>query len=330
MKHVKLTSDGIGVLGCTPSTWLSSDKFQTHLDRLVFGAPLKPVDSQAWDQCSKAGNKALIQMPWDTNNLYEWFGDWVSLFETLELLRWKPEDFQIFLIADEATDMHKRPFDEAWFLAFQSKVVRIGSYKSLFGGAGLCFAHVATVPMGGVSTITFAGGRGGEVQCASSTVMGAARFLSGLFLPASTQGKRGGRGGKSAVLLLRKVSTRKFVDDREAVKAVSSALGQGWKLTPMSPEAMPNFADQISPVSSADLLIGVHGAGMTLSLFLPRDAHLVEFFCEDRGPENHHYMNLETMSTGHHGQYHFSDRGSSCTVDTNTIQEAVAQQTVQP
>ena len=70
----------------------------------------------------------------------------------------------------------------------------------------------------------------------------------------------------------------------------------------------------IRVVSGADIMIGMHGAGLMWSAFLPRHGGLVEIFGADRGPHNRHYHNVASLS-----DLHYSDirPGSLLTVARN-------------
>mmetsp|Transcript_31952 Transcript_31952/g.105987 ORF Transcript_31952/g.105987 Transcript_31952/m.105987 type:complete len:205 (+) Transcript_31952:885-1499(+) len=197
--------------------------------------------------------------------------------------------------------------------------------EALFGSDGCCFSHVATVPHGGLSTLTFNHGRGGDVACASPTLMASAGYLRSLFQQRSSQGALVESSATNYVILvLRREGSRAFDDDEAAKSVVSSALPAGWTMHAWHPEEMPNFSDQINLVSKARVLIGAHGAGLLHALFLPQSAHLVELFCGDRGPSNHHYRNIEQMSGAGVGRYHGSQSDRGCHLDPSFVREAIS------
>ena len=121
----------------------------------------------------------FVQQPWDTNNFYEWFGDWITLWETMHVSELEPNTIEMYLITRGA-DVQQRPFDSAWWKAFPRMGVRFGTKQHLFGD-GRCFSRLITVPHGGLSTFTFNGERSGKVECQSSALMASALYLERLF-----------------------------------------------------------------------------------------------------------------------------------------------------
>lgn len=347
LHNIQISPKGAQAMGCKTTRWYHTflsdlmqrqkNNFMAHgklmrwdqpEDTLLGNGKLQLQDSLACTH--KILHPVLLQIPWDTNNFYEWFGDWVTLWETLASLQWKPEDTELFLITawGEGGDIvspvlnknFKRPFDEAWFRLFQAKGVRVGFYDDLFHD-GMCFSHVATVPNGGISTISFAGSKVGFTQCKSPVVMAATRLLQGLF-PWPVELEKKPVSMKRATLILR-AGTRQFDDDTKAAKAVKEVLPPGWMLTLFRPEHVKNFAEQIALVADTDLLIGVHGTGLTFLAFLPPQAHVVEIFCKDRSGSNGHYRSLENMVEPMNIQIFASVPVSrQCTVEQGIVQKA--------
>jgi hypothetical protein len=50
--------------------------------------------------------------------------------------------------------------------------------------------------------------------------------------------------------------------------------------------------EQYQHVGSAEILFGVHGAGMTHMVMMLPTAHVIEIFMDDRGPNNYHFKNM--------------------------------------
>eukprot|EP00449_Zooxanthella_nutricula_P021110 CAMPEP_0198537728 /NCGR_PEP_ID=MMETSP1462-20131121/44844_1 /TAXON_ID=1333877 /ORGANISM="Brandtodinium nutriculum, Strain RCC3387" /LENGTH=449 /DNA_ID=CAMNT_0044267727 /DNA_START=108 /DNA_END=1457 /DNA_ORIENTATION=- len=323
MKNVRISRAGVQAPGCQTSAWLQSAKLGVT-ERAVFKDG--DINGAALPDCTACSvrHKALIQLPWDYNNFYEWYGDWVTLWETLAMLQWDPDDVEAFLDAPSLEKLRKRPFGEAWSMAFKKRGVRVAPRDVLFDSVGCCFSHVATVPHGGLSTLTALGGRGGRVQCASPTIMASAKYLEDLADPNACKARPANR----ATLLVREGGARAFDDDAEAERAVRKALPAGWTLEVVKLAEVHTLAAQIAKVSSSRLLVGVHGAGMMLGLFLPPKAQVVEIFCGDRsGWGNHHYMNLETMADtkASEGKLYHSSDGGGCRVDASAVEQAVEQ-----
>jgi hypothetical protein len=53
-----------------------------------------------------------------------------------------------------------------------------------------------------------------------------------------------------------------------------------------------SLAEQLEEVSATDVLVGMHGAGMVFSMFMPQSSKVVELFTMDRPISNKHYRNL--------------------------------------
>jgi hypothetical protein len=335
LKKVMLSSQGVTASGCQKSG--DFDEFFGQLgitENNVFGKYTKfgglRLAYGDLDCKQKVTRKALVQVPSNIDNFYEWYGDWLTLYETLAAYKWHPKDVDLYLIGSMSLSKkvkYQRPFDEAWDRAFP--VVHTGSYAELFG-EGTCFTHLVTVPQGSLSTMTFRGGRGGVVGCLSPTVMSSALWLQALFTPKpSTDNEMGqveANPRKQVTLMLRR-GKRKFESDRAAVQAIKEVLPSDWDLVEYRPEDVTDFSEQLSIASKSQVFVGVHGAGMMHVLFLPPKARVVEIFCEDRPRDNHHYRNLEEMgerSVGEHlFSYYFEASSQRCKMDGSAVRKAI-------
>lgn len=252
----------------------------------------------------------------------------------MAVLEWNPDDTEVYLLGDvrgRGGKPYKRVFDEAWSRAFAVKGVRSGTFSELFG-EGICFNQLAAVPHGGLSTLTFHGGRSGlNPDCPSATLQASALYLRGLFPSSEVSTTPASADAKRVMLLLRrKGSHRAFADDAEAQAAVSNVLPPGWVLEVLRPEKL-SLAEQIAAAGRSQVLVGAHGAGLTLALFLPLGARLVEVYCDDRGDSNGHYRTLEGMAepaTGvvrgkGEGQFHFSSAKDQCKIDADLVKAAI-------
>jgi hypothetical protein len=335
LRKVMLSSQGVTASGCQKSG--DFDEFFGQLgitENNIFGKYTKfgGLRLAYGDlECKqKVARKALVQVPSNIDNFYEWYGDWLTLYETLAAYKWHPKDVDLYLVGSTSLSKkakYQRPFDEAWDRAFP--VVHVGSYDELFGD-GTCFNHLVTVPQGSLSTMTFRGGRGGVVGCLSPTVMSSALWLQALFAPkAATEkelGKVEANSRKQVTLMLRK-GRRQFESDRAAIQAIKEVLPSDWDLVEYRPEDVNDFTEQLSIVSKSQVFVGVHGAGMMHVLFLPPKARVVEIFCEDRPRENHHYRNLEEMSEpsvgSHLFSYYFEASSQRCKMDGSAVRKAI-------
>ena len=62
----------------------------------------------------------------------------------------------------------------------------------------------------------------------------------------------------------------------------------------------------VEAASNADVLVGVHGAGLVWSAFMPRHGGLVELFGGNRGATNRHYHNLASLADLHYRSHTLS------------------------
>ena len=70
---------------------------------------------------------------------------------------------------------------------------------------------------------------------------------------------------------------RKIANEQELLSAVGRAVPAGDRVEGRQLDAEP-MTEQLRRVSESDVLIGMHGAGLVHSLFLPRHASLVELY----------------------------------------------------
>lgn len=53
-----------------------------------------------------------------------------------------------------------------------------------------------------------------------------------------------------------------------------------------------SLREQLKLATETDILVGMHGAALAFSLFLPASASVIELYTRDRGVQNQHYRNL--------------------------------------
>ncbi|CAL9061412.1 unnamed protein product [Musa banksii] len=78
---------------------------------------------------------------------------------------------------------------------------------------------------------------------------------------------------KPRLLLILRKGSRSFVNEREVIGMVE---GLGFELITAGPEDAKNLSSFAQTVNSVDVLIGVHGAGLTNMVFLPTNATLIQ------------------------------------------------------
>mmetsp|Transcript_92551 Transcript_92551/g.177706 ORF Transcript_92551/g.177706 Transcript_92551/m.177706 type:complete len:510 (-) Transcript_92551:23-1552(-) len=327
LNNVMISSDGTAAPGCTKNaydSWLSSAGITEHN---IFGKSTVNgglnIDNKPLGCFKNSSAKALVQVAADVQNFYEWYGDWVTLWETMAALKWHPEDVDLYLVGKISGEgkHYVRPFDEAWVRMFKNRL-HVGSMDELFG-SGICFKQIVTVPQGSLSTMSFRGGRGGSVGCASPLVMSSALYLQSLFpFNATSDGK------KHVTVLMRKPGMRQWDNNVMVIRDIQDVVPKDWTVSGYYPEDMPSFESQLQAVQNTQIFVGIHGAGMMHVLFLPPMARVVEVFCGDRPMMNHHFRNLEEMGEPFVGEhlfhYYFESTLGRCKVDPKVIKKAVA------
>lgn len=334
MRNVKISTSGTSAQGCTLTSWAKQATFGNS-ELLAFMGERTPknftppiaLDEDSRGSCTSMRGRAIFQISWDMTNFYEWYGDWVTLWETLALLEWDPATVDLFLVTPPSNRPLAKlpPFDEAWDKAFSGRV-HVGTFTELFH-KGICFSEIATTPHGGLSTTTFHDGRAGSVNCSSPTVRASALYLAALFPYNSGTAPT---AMKQATLLMRPAnSPRSFVNDSAAEISMRAALPSDWSLRLYRPDLVPTLAEQLWTASQTDVLVGVHGAGMMHVLFMPSHASVVEIFCYDRNERDHHFRNIFAMAGEPRLQkvsrhYFVQPYSSYCAVDADIVRAAVA------
>jgi len=94
--------------------------------------------------------------------------------------------------------------------------------------------------------------------------------------------------GNEAELL---ASLRQSLDKAAATDSRLS----GWQIKDYNPGEAHTFTEQVLTATSADILMGVHGAGLTHCLYMRTGSALIELFGGNRGRENRHFDTLCSM-----------------------------------
>ncbi|XP_061170409.1 uncharacterized protein LOC133179728 [Saccostrea echinata] len=61
-----------------------------------------------------------------------------------------------------------------------------------------------------------------------------------------------------------------------------------------------SMQDQLSAIANTDILIGMHGAGLTLALFLPKHGGLIELYPKYWSSDNHHFRAIARWQNLHY------------------------------
>ncbi|KAI4983471.1 hypothetical protein ZWY2020_023963 [Hordeum vulgare] len=80
-------------------------------------------------------------------------------------------------------------------------------------------------------------------------------------------------GDRPRLLMVLRRNSRAFANEAEAVSAATEV---GFEVVLGAPEALSDMARFAEVVNSCDVMVGVHGAGLTNLVFLPRNATLVQ------------------------------------------------------
>ncbi|KAM3223156.1 hypothetical protein ACQJBY_056858 [Aegilops geniculata] len=80
-------------------------------------------------------------------------------------------------------------------------------------------------------------------------------------------------GDRPRLLMVLRRKSRAFANEAEAIAAATDI---GFEVVLGAPEAMSDMARFAEVVNSCDVMVGVHGAGLTNLVFLPRNATLVQ------------------------------------------------------
>jgi hypothetical protein len=126
---------------------------------------------------------------------------------------------------------------------------------------------------------------------------------------------------------------RILVNETEWIESMASRLGEGYNVTSVDFGTLSS-RESISLVANSDILVGVHGAGLVWSIFLPtttaiwpkRQSGLVEVFGGDRDPTNRHYHNIASLANIQYRETNFW-KGSNKKIrwNENRLNEVVSQ-----
>jgi len=230
--------------------------------------------------CSNPVDKtALFVTRYEYANLYHTMTDWYNAYASVAAHGLVGQSGNIEVVFFDGHSWGK--LDDAWGALF-------GSYSFVkHKETPVCYKRALFVPagyMGGVSLNTITKSRLAD----SCTGQPEAREFARWFLARfgfEPRPKSGAAGGPTITLMLRKDylahprignrgATRKIGNEQEVVSALE-AVAPGAVVLAMNPAEL-TMREQVEIISKTDLLIGVHGAGMTYALLLPDGAHVIE------------------------------------------------------
>ena len=93
---------------------------------------------------------------------------------------------------------------------------------------------------------------------------------------------------------------RTWRDEDKLLGLLRNALGPAYNITPVDFGQVHTARQSIVTVSQADIMVGVHGAGLMWAAFMPIHGGLIEIFGGDRASNNRHYHNVASLADLHY------------------------------
>ena len=94
--------------------------------------------------------------------------------------------------------------------------------------------------------------------------------------------------------------SRSIANEQKLVEAVQTSLGSRYNITMVNFGVNMTSSDSVKAAYNADILVGVHGAGLVWSAFTKPHTGLVEMFGGDRDSTNRHYHNIASLADIHY------------------------------
>lgn len=278
---------------CSPTGPFSKDKFPLCLSDWFVSA-FKQVPDVACDEWIEDSVYLITR----NNNLnpYHCSEDWVFAYLVWAILKLQPSTTRVMFM----DLMLPGPYNEFW-----NSVMTDGKLMPPFhqwrdskiaeGKKTICLRHAIFNPPGSGSPVTK--DKSFDSKCRDNAVVqafGAYTLLKmGVVVPVRLP-----KQPLAATFISRKDykfntnmnMQRKIDNEAEVANAVQAALGSAVVVSRVD-FAEKSWKEQLETDVSTDILIGVHGAGMTQLLFLPKHAAVIEMFTPGTSA-NHHYHNL--------------------------------------
>lgn len=99
--------------------------------------------------------------------------------------------------------------------------------------------------------------------------------------------------------------TRKIKNEIELAEAISDEL-RGHRVHALQIDLLP-MREQLQLISETDILVGMHGAGLSHTLFLPKHAGLAEFYPIYYPQSNRHFLTMARWRHLHYNNWQNSD-----------------------
>lgn len=120
---------------------------------------------------------------------------------------------------------------------------------------------------------------------------------------------------------------RKFDNEAEIVENVKNTLGAGTNVQGLQLDAMP-MLDQLQTIAKCDILIGMHGAGLSHILFLPKSSGVIEYKPEYSNPALQHFKAMAKWRNLPYNIWHNMDPSNEKPSHKTYIPKAVVEKTV--
>ncbi|ELR16310.1 glycosyltransferase AER61, putative [Acanthamoeba castellanii str. Neff] len=230
------------------------------------------------DQSTECGvvyeNPVVVIMRYEAWNMYHQLGEWINAFTTLEVVDKLDKNTQVLLL-----DMHEKtePFTDMLKVFSPDHPLVLG--KELVGKGKVCFKD-AIMPWEGYGTFIHNNvwrASHGE-PCLDSDILEA---FSHFVLNKLGMLKHNIPNEPRITLILRKdymgrKLDRKISNEDQVVKALEEVSRGRASFSSVQLETM-TFKEQVELMySKTNILIGVHGAGLSHTVFLPPEAILIE------------------------------------------------------
>jgi hypothetical protein len=238
------------------------------------------------DDVAALGCEYLFQHPviivvrFEAWNLYHQLGEWLNIFATLEILEKSTNDTQVLLL-----DMHDEVGPYTDMFALFSPNHPVIQPKELRSKGKVCFKR-AILPWEGYGTFVHRNvwmARAGEACRDSQLLHAFTHFVRNQFglLNAPTPSR------PSITLITRKDYMGRHIDRKlQNQQDVINTLSQRIKNRDAEFRAIDfvdlQFQEQVKTIySKTNILIGMHGAGLTHLIFLPDEAIVIELLPAD-------------------------------------------------
>lgn len=242
---------------------------------------------------------------WDATNAFHYLEDVTNTFVSLILLDENPNQVEI-AIYDGMTGIVNNPLFTLWSELFPKgvRIIRNDPFPR-----DSCFARSITSMYGSRSIFTEFGGFKKDTLCTSPILKGFRDWaLDSLQIERSAP-------TPTTNLTLLFVSRKQYLPTRQITRVLQNedAILQAISSTFPSlnvivfrPEEYSTFKEQAAIASKANIMLGVHGAGLVYNLFMSPGSHLIEIFMDDRPSTNRHFRNIATwMDLNHSSISHY-------------------------